>query len=356
MNALRLLSTDEFALSLGFTDQGGTTSSSFPLAPWGVARLIRREVRRSAVVTRRDLGRTLEPYFLAASFDDVAKTAIQQVASAMAEVGELADLKVENQRGYSALPARWIQIHENGAVLLGTTATGMHRFQPQHQNQFLRRFRPSRNIVSEFSRLGVVEQSFDAWLGTPGWRKFSEPGQSIDTLDDLLSFYLGRLDSAGSPVRPGPTNILVVDHRPGGFFGSERNPKNSRWIPCDDLEDGVYIGAQRGQNENHWIPLLIRKDGGIAKTLELFHRRQADINDLRNWMLIAIGARNHRKEIIRIEAGASQVSCTFPMPAAIQRILRLVGEQTGGWQRYAVSGPNAVGDLLRRCIPEVDVR
>lgn len=92
---------------------------------------------------------------------------IRDVAERMVDVGELSDLKVENQRGYSAMPSRWIELSRNDAVLLGTTATETHRFSSFHPRQFLRRFRPSDRIIADLGSIGVSQQSFEDWLGEP---------------------------------------------------------------------------------------------------------------------------------------------------------------------------------------------
>jgi len=357
MNNIRIFTRNEFSDSLGFADRSEPAVESAVPSPWGVARLIRREVRRKAIVTRRELRCVIEPFFSAASFDGDTGRIIQKVADRMVEVGELADLKVENQRGYSAMPSRWIKLQENIAVLLGTTATETHRFSPFHTNQFLRRFHPSDKIIADLSRIGVSEQSFEDWLGKPEWKQFVNPSQEIVSLEGLLDWYINRLDTEESPLILKSTNILAVDHRPGDFFGSKLKPKNSRWVSCNQLDEGIYVGAQLGQNENHWIPLLIRIQNDACRSLELHFRNDATANiDLRNWLLIALGVRNQQKEVIILDHEASKLQCTFPIPLGIQKILYLIGEPTEKWQQYAVVNTVLTGSLLSRCIPEIRVQ
>jgi len=308
-------------------------------------------------VTRRELRRVIELFFSAASFDGDTTRIIQTVADRMVEVGELVDLKVENQRGYSAKPSRWIKLHESDAVLLGTIAMETHNFSPFHPNQFLRRFHPSDKIVTDLSRIGVIEQAFEDWLGQPGWKQFVDPSQATDSLEGLLDWYINRLDTEGSPLRLESTNIIAVNHRPGDFFGSERNPNNSRWVLCDQLGEGIYVGAQPGQNENHWIPLIIRIQKGDSRTLELHCCNDAVANtDLRNWLLVALGARNQQKEVIVLDHEASELQCTIPIPLGIQKILCLIGEPTGEWQRYTVINTVSTGNLVSRYVPEIRVQ
>lgn len=356
MSKIRTFTRYEFSDSLELADCSESAEESASPSPWGVARLIRREIRRKAIVTRRELRRAIEPFFSASSFDGDTKKVIQTVADRMVEVGELADLKVENQRGYSAMPSRWIRLHEHGAVFLGTTATETHRFSKCHPNQILRRFHPSDKFVADLSRIGVIEQAFENWIGQPGWKQLVDSSQVIDSLGGLLDWYINRLDTVGSPLRLESTNILAVDHRPGDFFGSERKPMNSRWIPCDQLGEGIYVGAQPGQNENHWIPLLIRIQKNTSRTLELHCRNNAAANtDLRNWLVVALGAKNQQKEVIVLDHEASEVQCTFPIPSAMRKILCLIGEPTGIW-RYAVNNAVATGSLISRCIPEIRIK
>lgn len=353
MSMIRTFTRDDFSDSLGLSNQ---VAPDIP-SPWGVARLIRREVRRQSIVTRRELRRVIEPLFSAARFDGDTSRIVQAVADRMVEVGELADLKVENQRGYSAMPPRWIKYHENGAVLLGAFATETHQFSQFHPNQFLRRFHPSDNLVANLTRMGVHEQAFDDWFGQSGWMAYVDSSQPVNSLDELLDWYVNQLDTDGSPLRLDSSKILAVDHRPGDFFGSERKTENSRWVPCNQLNEGIYVGAQPGQNENHWIPLLIRIEKDASRTLEIHCGNNPAANiDLRNWLLVAIGARNQKKEIVFLDDEAGEVQCTFPIPATMNRTLCLLCEPTGIWQRYAASDVVSIGRLLNRYFPEIRIQ
>lgn len=340
-----------FSAALGLC--GGDGSAP---AAWGVARLIRREVLRRPVVTRRELRHMIEPYLLAASFDGEAKSVIQGVAERMVEAGELAELKLGNQRGYAPKPPRWVKLNDVEAVLLGATQCEVCEFTRSSPNQFLRRFCPTESIVAQLDRIGVVEQGFDDWLGPPAWKSFGESSQEIESVGQLLDWYINRLDTEGSPLRLESTRILAVQHRPGEFFGSERHPNNSRWVPCGRLSDGIYVAAQPAQHENHWSPLLIRIQGTAGKAIELHCRNDRAANaDLRNWLLIALGEKNGQKEIIAIDSQANEVQGTFPLPSTMRKILGLIGEPTGKWQRYAVTSAVSKASLLRHCVPEIRV-
>lgn len=357
MESIIKLSRDQLSRKLGLADHLESNQDQSAPSPWGVARFIRREVRRYGLATRRELRKSIEPVLIASGFDGDANETIRSVASRMVAVGELADLNVENQRGYSALPSRWIRLSDTDAVLLGTTATETHRFSSFHPNQFLRRFRPSDGILTDLARIGVVEQSFEDWLGEPGWKSLVSQQANIDSLSDLLSWHITQLDQAGSPLCVNETKILAIDHRPGSFFGSERKPERTRWKSPRLLDDGIYLGAQPGRDERHWIPVLLRIDGSQSKTIPLNCRNNTTATfDLRNWLLIAIGASNEKPEVINASDDESEVQCTFPAPSQISTILGLTGEPTGSWQRYAVLDVHTTCHWLMRAVPELEFR
>ncbi|TWU10518.1 hypothetical protein [Allorhodopirellula heiligendammensis] len=357
MESFVTYSRDEFSNKLGLADYLESDQDNSVPSPWGIARLIRREVRRHGLATRRELRKAIEPFLIAAGFEGDANKAIHSVAVRMVDVGELADLKVENQRGYSAIPSRWIKLSDTDAVLLGTTATETHRFSSYHPNQFLRRFRPSDAIVTDLNRIGVSEQSFEDWLGEPSWKSLKDQKDGIGSLADLLEWQISQLDQEGSPLFINDTKILAINHRPGEFFGSERKPERTRWTSPSKLDDGIYLGAQPGRNEQHWIPILLRIDGSQGKSIMLNCRNDAIATyELRNWMLIAIGARNGQPELIDADNHDSEIQCTFPVPSQISTILSLTGEPTGRWQRYAVLDVRLTYQWLVRAVPELQIR
>ncbi|MCD0458663.1 hypothetical protein [Roseiconus lacunae] len=357
MTSISLYDQESFAGKIGLSDYLESDEEKTSPSPWGIARLIRREVRRHGLATRRELRKAIEPFLIAAGFEGDVKKAIQSVAGRMVDVGELADLKVENQRGYSAMPSRWIKLSDLDAVLLGTTATETHRFSSYHPNQFLRRFRPSDDIINDLARIGVREQSFDDWLGEPGWKSLVDPSQEIETLSGLLDWHLNKLDQEGSPLIVSETKVLAINHQPGDFFGSERKPERSRWTSPAKLDDGVYLAAQPGQNEHHWIPTLLRIEGSDAKSIFLNCRNDtAATYDLRHWLLIALGDMTGKHEQLEADHVASEIQCTFPIPSQISRILNLLGEPTGRWQQYAVLDSRIALDLLLRAVPELQIK
>ncbi|PAY16331.1 hypothetical protein CKO51_27140 [Rhodopirellula sp. SM50] len=352
MTSISHYDQEEFAGKLGLSDHLESDEEKTAPSPWGIARLIRREVRRHGLATRRELRKTIEPFLIAAGYKGDANKAIQSVAGRMVDVGELADLKVENQRGYSAMPSRWIKLSETDAVLLGTTATETHRFASYHPNQFLRRFRPSEDITNDLARIGVGEQSFDDWLGQPEWKSLVNPLQEFDTLSDLFDWHLNKLDQEGSPLFVSETKVLAVSHQPGKFFGSERKPERSRWTSPSNLNDGIYLAAQPGQNEHHWIPTLLRIEGSGGRSIPLNCRNDPVATyNLRNWLLVALGAKTGRPEQLDADHGASEIQCTFPIPTQIGRVLNLLGEPTGKWQQYAVLDSRVAADLLAGAFP-----
>jgi hypothetical protein len=352
MATLLTLTNEGFATTLGLSEADGRRPSV-----WGVARLIRREVLRRSVVTRRELRLTVEPYLSAAICDADAAATIQGVAEQMVEVGELLEVRVENQRGYAFTPPRWVRISDDEAVLLGATQCEVCEFTPTVPNQFLRRFCPSDRISAALERIGVVQVAFDAWLEEPVWGAMADSDQGIESLNQLLEWYINRLDTDGSPLRIESSMIMGVEHRPGEFFGSERKRERSRWVSCNQLKDGIYVGAQPGQNENHWVPLLIRVQGTTGRTIELHCRNEGAANaDLRSWLLIAIGVKNERKEVISIDSQANLVQGTFPLPSAVRRVLCLLGEPTGKWQQYEVRNWASAVGVLRRVFPSIEMR
>jgi hypothetical protein len=356
MTYISLYDQEGFAGKIGVSDHLESDEDKAAPSPWGIARLIRREVRRHGLATRRELRTAIEPFLIAAGFEGDANKTIQSVAGRMVDVGELADLKVENQRGYSAMPSRWIRLSDIDAILLGTTATETHRFSLYHPNQFLRRFRPSDGIVNDLARIGVDEQSFDDWLGQPDWESFLDCSQQVGALSDLLNWHINKLDEEGSPLFVGETKILAVNHKSGEFFGSERKPERSRWTSPSRLTDGIYVAAQQGQSDHHWIPTLIRIDGDESKSIPLNCRNSPPATyDLRNWLLIAIGEMYATPERVEISNEACELQCTFPITKQIERVLNLLGVPTGKWQQYAVFDPRIAAGLITHAFPMLQV-
>ncbi|TWT80637.1 hypothetical protein CA13_20820 [Planctomycetes bacterium CA13] len=357
MTSISLYDQEGFAGKLGLSDHLESDDDKSAPSPWGIARLIRREVRRHGLATRRELRKAIEPFLIAAGFEGDVNKAIQSVAGRMVDVGELADLKVENQRGYSAMPSRWIKLSDTDAVLLGTTATETHRFSSYHPNQFLRRFRPSDDIINDLAHIGVGEQSFDDWLGQPEWKSLVDSSQEFDTLSDLLNWHLNKLDQEGSPLFVSETKVLAVNHRSGEFFGGERKPERSRWTSPSKLDDGIYLAAQPGQNEHHWIPSLLRIKGSDGRSISLNCRNDSVATyDLRNWLLIALGRMNGKPEVILADHETSELQITFPAPKQAIRILQLAGEPTGKWQQFSVLDSRSTMELLSTALPEIEVR
>jgi len=223
-------------------------------------------------------------------------------------------------------------------------------------NQFLRRFHPSDDVLNDLALSGVNEQSFDDWLGQPEWKSLVDPSQKIETLEDLLDWHVNRLDQEGSPLFINETKVLAINHESGEFFGSERKSERSRWTLPSKLDDGTYLAAQPGQNEHHWIPTLLQIEGNDARSISLNCRNDAAATyDLRNWLLIALGAKAGKPEQLNADDGASGIQCTFPIPSQLGRVLTLLGEPTGKWQQYSVFNARIATELLARAFPELHI-
>jgi hypothetical protein len=356
MASIKTISNAEFSNQLGLADHMESDGELASPSPWGIARFIRREIRRRGLVTRRELRKVIEPYLAASGFDGDAAKMIRDVAERMVDVGELGDLKVENQRGYSAMPSRWIELNKNDAVLLGTTATERHRFSSFHPRQFLRRFRPSDQIVSDLEQIGVKQQSFDEWLGEPGWQDLVETQDRIDSLSDLLNWYLARLEEEGAPFSQRETKILAIENRPGEFFGVPWNSKGSRWKSPSELSDGIYLGGQPGHSERQWHPVLIKIARDESKSLMLNCRNNVTaVHELRNWLLIAIGVRLRKRETISLDKESSEIILTFPAPKQLGRCFDLAGEISRPWS-YSVLDPIVFGKLLSAAFPDIEFK
>ncbi len=354
MTNLTKLTQQEFSQRLGITEQLDSVTNTATPSPWGIARLIRREVRRQGLVTRRELRKAIEPFLVAAGYDTVANSAIRHVADQMVEIGEIRDLRLENQRGYSALPSRWIELNEDEAVLVGPTAAETYEFHPTHQNQYLRRFCPNDSLITHLEQIGVLKQPFSEWLGEPGWKRLIDVSREIDSLDKLLDWHLHKLETEGAPFSVAATRILAINPQPGSFFGLPWNPRGSRWTLPNRLVDGVYLGAQPGYSERQWHPVLLSLMDGQGKSLMLnSNNNTEDVHDLRNWLLLAIGSRQSKAEQIQVHHHKSELQCTFPVPHQISRCLKLVGEETETW-RYSVLNSRSVSRILSAFFPEIE--
>lgn len=351
MSHIQLHDTESISRRLGFSENLDLPLEETKPTRWGIARLIRREVRRRGLVTRRELRKTIEPFFLAAGFDEDTGAIIREVADEMVELREIADLKVENQRGYAALASRWIRLSDNVAVLLGTTATEKHRFHSYHPMQFLRRFRPKADIIQDLGNAGVYEQSFDDWLGHPDWLRYCEKNELIESLDALLSFHIESLDSEGAPFDLDSTSILAIKDHPGEFFGQPWDSGRNRWTSPSELSDGIYVGAQKGFGESQWHPLLLKVSAGGCKSQFINHNNSTrDSFELRNWLLIALAARQGKRERILVDHESSEMQLTCPLPAQVIRCLKLTGELSATW-RYSVLNSRALVERMMQAFP-----
>jgi len=354
MSHITLLSIAELAEKFGFAENLDVKFEKSKPTRWGIARLIRREVRRRGVVTRRELRKTIEPFLLAAGFEEDAGLIIRDVADEMVDLGEIADLRVENQRGYAALASRWIRLSDNVAVLLGTTATEKHRFHAYHPLQFLRRFRPRVPIIEDLERAGFYEQSFEEWLGEPDWKRFCSRTEHIETLDALLSWHIDALESDGAPFSADDTSIRAIIHEPDNFFGNPWEQGRTRWTSPSNLAEGVYVGAQPGFVERQWHPLLLKISSDGCKSYLLNHNNSSvDGFELRNWLLLALASSNGKRERVIVDHEISELHCTFPQPSQLIRCLKLAGELSNSW-RYSVLDSRACVDLMRHTFADIE--
>ena len=353
MTHIKSFTSRELAERLGFAEHLDLIQTTMPTR-WGIARLIRREVRRQGLVTRRELRKVIEPYLNASGFFNEASHLIREVADEMVTVGEIADLRVENQRGYAALPSRWIPLGDNVAILLGTTATEKHRFYAYHPNQFLRRFRPKHAMLQDLDRAGISCEPFITWFGEPGWARFCAPGDCIESLDSLLDRHITDLEREGAPFSPDDTSIRIVNFSPGDFFGQPWEQTRSRWITPKQVADGIYIGAQPGYSERQWHPLLVKIQRDVCKSQVIhFNNNVADSFELRNWLLLALSSRNRLRERVIVDHINSELQLTFPAPKQLIRCLKLAGESDNAW-RYSVLNSRPLVDLLSGVFAEID--
>lgn len=343
---LQTLTSEELANRLGLSDRLESEGDSPEPSPWGVARLIRRETRRRGLATRRELKIRIEALLAASGFDNDAGGYIRDVADRMVAVGELADIRVENQRGYAALPSRWIALSKNDAVLLGTVCTEQHRFQSYHPKQFLRRFRPSDSIVSDLDRIGVKRQSFADWFGPPEWLRLVRTDEKLYRLEDLWSWYVAQLRDRGAPLDLQHTRTLAIAPQPGKYFGSPWNSGNTRWTKPTELPEGCYLAAQPGYHERQWHPLIIEITDGQARSLLVGEGlKSSEAYDLRNWLLLARAEFMKVREQITVDTGACEIALTCPAPRQLARSLDLIGESAGIW-KHSVLNVAATSELI----------
>lgn len=342
---LQTLTNEELADRLGLSDHLTEGDSPEP-SPWGVARLIRREIRRRGLMTRRELRNSLETLLAASGFDNDAGGIIRNVADRMVVVGELADVRVENQRGYAAVPSRWIELSENEAVLLGTVCTEKHRFQSYQPKQFLRRFRPCDSIVTDLDRIGVKQESFAEWCGPPEWLRLVRTDEGLTSLVDLWSWQVSQLHARGAPLDLQYTKTLAIAPQPGAYFGRPWSSGSTRWTKPIDLPDGCYLAAQPGYHERQWHPLIIEMTGGEARSLLVGQGlSSSEAYDLHNWLLLARAESMGVREKIMVDTHASEIALTFPPPRQLTRVLGLIGESIGSW-KYNVRDAPALTNLI----------
>lgn len=342
---LQTLTTEELADRLGLSDHLSEGDDPEP-SPWGVARLIRREIRRRGLRTRRELRNSLEALLAASGFDNDAGGIIRNVADRMVVVGELADLRVENQRGYAAVPSRWIELSENDAVLLGTVCTEQHRFQSYHRKQFLRRFRPCDSIVTDLDRIGVKRESFAEWCGPPEWLRLVRTDERLASLADLWSWHVSQLHARGAPLDIQYTKTLAIAPQPGAYFGRPWSSGRTRWTKPVDLPDGCYLAAQPGHHERQWHPLIIEMTGGEARSLLVGQGlSSSEAYDLHNWLLLARAEFMGVREKIIVDTQACEIALTCPPPRQLTRVLDLIGEPNASW-KYNVRDAAAITSLI----------
>ncbi|MEO8498636.1 MAG: hypothetical protein ABI614_26545 [Planctomycetota bacterium] len=343
---LQTLTNEELADRLGLSDHLESEGDSTEPSPWGVARLIRREIRRRGLATQRELRNSLEAMLVASGFDNDASGFIRNVADRMVAVGELADVRVENQRGYAALPSRWIELSKNDAVLLGTVCTEQHRFHSSHPKQFLRRFRPSDSIVTDFDRIGVKRQSFADWFGPPEWLRLVRTDETLSGLEALWSWYVSQLRARGAPLDLQHTKTLAIAPKPGTYFGRPWNLGTTRWTKPTDLPDGCYLAAQQGYHERQWHPLIIEIAGSEACSLLVGEGlSSSEAYDLHNWLLLARAESVRVREQIIVDTWSCEIALTCPAPRQLAGALDLIGEPAGIW-RHSVLDVAATIELL----------
>jgi hypothetical protein len=340
---LQTLTSEELAHRLCLSDRLESEEDSPEPSPWGVARLIRREIRRRGLATRRELKTRIEAMFVASGFDNDAGEWIRNIADQMVAVGELADIRVENQRGYAALPSRWIALGKTDAVLLGTICTEQYRFKPSHHKQFLQRFRPLDSIVNDLDRIGVKQQSFADWFGPPEWLRLVRTNATLYRLEDLWSWHVSQLRDRGAPLDLEHTRTLAIAPEPGAYFGRPWTSGKTRWTKPTELPDGCYLAAQPGYHERQWHPLIIEITCGQARSLLVGEGLSSSkAADLHNWLLLARGEYMKIREQILVDTGDNEIAFTCPVPRQLAGLLDLIGDRAGIWKHLV---PDVAGAI-----------
>jgi len=155
------------------------------------------------------------------------------------------------------------------------------------------------------------------------------------TLTSLWSWQVSEVESRGADFAPDDTAIQAVAPTPGSFFQWPPKATSGRWTSTANLPDGVYLGAQPGHNERHWLPLLIVLANKTGRSLLL----DGGPDQYSHWelfrcLLIARGTEYPDREQIFLDRNRSFAKATFPVPAHLQRCLKLCGEYLGKWKYH----------------------
>ena len=305
---------------------------------WGLAELIRCELRRRGAMTRRELRQRLTPILDVAGFGPKSIERARELADEMADIGESAHVQIDGQRGWASRPSRWLRLGNCLAVVLGVSAIPNSIAGPTQDRQFVRRFDPTDiSALRQLAAQGIEEQPLEKWIGTPDWHAWTKSANSARSLDELWRSQVHRLQERGDPFDPGDSKLLCVGPAPGSFFGQPVPGGQGRWVAPSQLPDGIYLGAQVGYSDSHWRPLLVELSNAKGTSLLLDVGSDSVATwELFRWLLIARGLAVGAEEIVDINA--SEIQLTFPVPKQLTRYLKLVAESENNWRFQASTG------------------
>ena len=333
---LTSITRDEFASRLQIAPVQSNSEAIAGPSPWGIAEAIRREVRCRSVLTRRELKNALVPILQTAGYSEEAWSAIRKVAEDMVLVGELIEIRCDHQRGYAAMPSRWVRLGANQAAILGVVDTKKLNLAIKHPLQFVRRFDCNDiAMIQTLAEQKTLEEDYPSWIGRPDWqtRGFCKSDECPESLSVLWAWQLNQLERFGDRFELAESSIVAVEPSPGNFFGS-CSKSDGRWRPVRDLPNGTYLAAQPGHTEMHWRPSFVSLSDGIGHSI-LLDSGDKETWEYFNWLLLARSVAEGYNELVLATEDSDQVQVTWPAPQQFRRLLCLIGEDIGKW-RYHV--------------------
>lgn len=153
---LNVLSIEDLASKWGLAAESDP-SAGVPKR-WGLAEVIRCELRRRGAMTRRELRKRLTPILEAAGFNLKSIDNARELADDMADIGEFAHVQIDGQKGWASRPSRWVRLGNRLGAVLGAASVS-DLVSPTQEHQFVRRFDPTNDsILMQLSALGIEEE------------------------------------------------------------------------------------------------------------------------------------------------------------------------------------------------------